>query len=109
MGRSALNISLGAILLIAAVAGFIIVPEHAATVTYFDPAVPQAACGPPNQGIAQAPGCTTVHSGVSHTAYDLLRVATWAVLIIGVLLAIVGLIHYARADRGQLPPSPRTS
>jgi hypothetical protein len=85
MRRSAVTISLGALLLIAAVAGFVIVPEHKP--------VP-ATCG---QG--SAVGCpiggSYLPSGLSQTVYDVLRVATWAVLIVGVLLVIVGLINYA--------------
>ena len=90
-----MTISLGALLLIAAVAGFVIVPEHMPNITYTDPRFPSAACGPPSIAI-QPQGCTTIRSGVSHTVSDGLRIATWAVLIVGVLLVTVGLINYAR-------------
>jgi hypothetical protein len=33
-------------------------------------------------------------SGLSHTAYDVLRVSIWALLIFGALLIIVGLMKY---------------
>jgi uncharacterized membrane protein HdeD (DUF308 family) len=37
-----------------------------------------------------------VHVGLSQTGYDLLRIGGWALIIIGALLVIVGLIAYAR-------------
>jgi hypothetical protein len=105
MRRSSVTTALGALLLIAAVAGFVIVPEHKPNITYADPGIPSAACGPPIPGIYQASGCTAIRSGVSHTLYDGLRIATWAVLIVGVLLVVVGLINYARrAPETQTPP-----
>ena len=36
-------------------------------------------------------------SGLSQTAYDLLRVGAWALVIVGGLLVIVGLIRVAQA------------
>ena len=33
-------------------------------------------------------------SGLSHTAYDVLRVGAWALIVFGVLLIIVGLMQY---------------
>jgi hypothetical protein len=39
-------------------------------------------------------------TGLSHTAYDLLRIGAWALVIIGALLVVVGLIGYrARVKR----------
>ena len=35
-----------------------------------------------------------VHAGLSQTAYDLLRIGAWALMIIGGLLVITGLIRY---------------
>ena len=35
-----------------------------------------------------------VHVGLSQTAYDLLRIGAWALMIIGGLLVITGLIRY---------------
>jgi uncharacterized membrane protein HdeD (DUF308 family) len=77
-----LTISLGALLLIAAVAGFVIVPEHAPMGSFNG-----STC-------AEYAGCP--RTGLSHTMYDVLRVATWAALIIGALVVIVGLISYSR-------------
>lgn len=34
--------------------------------------------------------------GLSQSLYDALRIATWAVLIVGVVLLVVGIINYAR-------------
>jgi hypothetical protein len=38
--------------------------------------------------------------GLSHTAYDLLRISAWALVIYGGLLVIVGLIGYLRGRIG---------
>jgi hypothetical protein len=38
-------------------------------------------------------------TGLSHTAYDLLRIGAWALVIFGALLVIVGLIGYWGAQR----------
>jgi hypothetical protein len=35
-----------------------------------------------------------VHVGLSQTAYDLLRISAWALIIIGALLVLTGLIRY---------------
>jgi hypothetical protein len=35
-------------------------------------------------------------SGLSQTAYDLVRIGAWALLIFGVLLVVTGLIRYSR-------------
>jgi hypothetical protein len=41
-----------------------------------------------------------VHVGLSQMAYDVLRIAAWALVIVGALVVITGLIRYcgARAD-----------
>ena len=41
----------------------------------------------------------TPASGLSPTNYDLLRIGAWALVIVGALLVVVGLIAYARAER----------
>jgi hypothetical protein len=92
MRRSAVAISLGALLLIAAVAGFVIVPEHKP--------VP-ATCGQGGPTVGCFSGGSYSSSGLSQTVYDGLRIAAWAVLIVGGLLVTVGLINYAR-------PRPQT-
>jgi hypothetical protein len=38
-------------------------------------------------------------SGLSQTAYDLLRIGAWALVIVGGLLVIVGLVGYWAAQR----------
>lgn len=45
---------------------------------------------------AQRPGIglVTPASGLSTTAYDLLRIGGWALVIVGVLTVILGLIRY---------------
>jgi hypothetical protein len=48
-----------------------------------------------------------VHRGLSQTAYDLLRIGAWALMIVGGLVVATGLIIY-RADarhRGEAGPS----
>jgi len=42
-----------------------------------------------------------VHIGLSNTAYDLLRIGAWALVIVGVLLVITGLIGYWGAQSGR--------
>lgn len=81
MGRL-ITIIIGTLLLIAAVAGFVIVPEHK----------PQFVCG--GFGAEGGPQC----AGWSRTAYDAARIGSWALLILGGLLVVVGLINYARRD-----------
>ena len=39
-------------------------------------------------------------SGLTPTAYDVIHVAGWALIIAGVLLMIMGLIRYSAAMRG---------
>jgi hypothetical protein len=38
------------------------------------------------------------HHGLSNTAYDLLRIGAWALVIFGAVLLLVGLIAYARRE-----------
>jgi hypothetical protein len=98
MRRAIVLIALGAVLLIGAAAGFVIVPEHK-----------------PQHGEAVVPGWggtgVYFHTGWSQTVYDAARIATWALLIVGTLLVVVVLINYARrphrrgtaSDTAQLP------
>jgi len=78
-------VALGAVLLIAAVVGFVIVPEH-------KPHTVTSVAG----GFECLSNCTTV--GWSQTMYDVALIATWAVLIVGALLVVMGLIRYARPE-----------
>jgi hypothetical protein len=90
--RSFATITTGAALLIVSVAGFIVVPEHA-------PGVEQV--GRDQFGNCQAIGetgntCHYVATGLAHTPYDALRITTWSLLIVGVVLTAIGLIGFAR-------------
>jgi uncharacterized membrane protein HdeD (DUF308 family) len=40
-----------------------------------------------------------VHTGLSQTAYDLLRIGAWALMILGAVTVIVGLIRYRAGMR----------
>jgi ABC-type Fe3+ transport system permease subunit len=83
MGRNVwLMLSAGAMLLIVAVAGFVIVPPHAPT--YSD--VPE-------------PFGSNYPTPWSTAAYDAARIATWAALIVGLILVLVGLIAAWRSPR----------
>lgn len=42
------------------------------------------------------PGYSTTSSGLSHTAYDLLQIGGWALIVIGLLLAVAGLLRSQR-------------
>jgi hypothetical protein len=76
--KPAIPISVGALLLIASAAGFVIVPDHKA---HF----------PPDLYLLGSP-----QVGWSSAAYEGARIGTWALLIVGGLLVAIGLIHYAR-------------
>jgi len=83
--------TVGACLLIASVAGFIIVPEHA-------PGLEQV--GRDQFGNCQPIGetgntCHWVATGISHTLYDALRITTWGLAIVGFLLTAIGVIGFA--------------
>lgn len=75
-------IAVGAVLMVGAAAGFVIVPEHKPRPTgwgtyLLDP----------------------TGAGWSRSLYDGLRIGTWALLIVGALLVAVGLINYANRAR----------
>ena len=71
----------GAALVIAGVAAFIEAHSHMP--------VPAMPCE------ANVFRCTPVPaSGLSQTGYDLLRIGAWALVIVGALLIVVGLIGY---------------
>jgi hypothetical protein len=60
-----------------------------------------------NQGIAVGSG--TPASGLSPTAYDLLHIGAWALVILGALTVILGLIRYwtaAKAATSAYAPEP---
>jgi hypothetical protein len=83
--------ALGAVLLVGAATGFVIVPEHK----------PQFSCG----------GWGGPCGGWSRPAYDAARIGTWALLIVGALLVVIGIINFARGPhrggtRGDTVPLP---
>ena len=78
-------VAVGAVVLIAAVAGFVIVPDHA----------PQFICA--GFGAVTGNQC----AGWPRSTYDGARIATWALAIVGALLVAMGLIRYARPEVGR--------
>lgn len=98
-------VAAGALLLIAAVSGFIVVPEHKPhkVTTYrqvpeldYPRLTPGAVSCDPVKRICETKVRTYLVP--SHTLYDVLRVAPWALAIVGALLAVVGLVRYARPE-----------
>ena len=51
-------------------------------------------------------GTGRLEYGLPTTAYDVLRIGSWALVIFGGLLVIVGLIAFARDGRGGSRASP---
>ena len=95
-------VAVGACLLIAAVVGFVVVPEHkpgSKIVARSGPTLELTCAGPLNGGIP--PNCVESGTGLSRTLYNALKVATWALVIVGVLLVAMGLIRYARPEVGR--------
>lgn len=84
MRRTILLLTIGVVLLLGAVTGFIIVPEHA----------PYS--GPSGVTFNPSPDEVLHGGGWSQTAYDLARIGTWALLIVGLISVIVGLLTYWR-------------
>jgi hypothetical protein len=79
---------LGAVALIGGVAARIEAGSHAPKTMAICPAT-ESACV----------NAKTIHVGLSHTAYDLLRIGSYALLIVGVLLVLTGLIAYWAQQR----------
>jgi len=75
----------GALMVIAGIAGFIEAHSHAPEVIY-------ARSGGDEYG-------RRVHVGLSQTAYDLLRIGAWALVILGAVTLIVGLIRLWQRPR----------
>jgi hypothetical protein len=98
MRRSGLGaVATGAVLLTAAVVGFVVVPEHKPG--FAQVFRPRSAVSHPDIPIVEGPNNTvevTTRVGWSKSTYDALRVVTWALVIGGVLLVAIGLIRYAR-------------
>jgi hypothetical protein len=97
------QVLIGAVLVIAGIAAFIEAGSHS-------PSYKQV-CRPPSceyrhfrgEAIPEGPETSVLESGhLSQTPYDLLRIGAWALVIIGGLLVVMGLIRYWRAQT----PSP---
>jgi hypothetical protein len=90
----------GAIMVIAGIAGFIEVHSNRPVAAYTPP--PESAlqslqlerAGP---GLRDWIGISTPASGLSPTAYDLLRIGAWALVILGAVTVLLGLLRYWRA------------
>jgi hypothetical protein len=84
----------GAVLLIAAVAGFIVALEHTPGTQLVDAqGQPLAGCDP-----GACAGTSVVHIGWAQATYDVVRVLTWALAIVGALLVVMGMIRYSRPE-----------
>lgn len=85
----------GAVLVVAGIAAFIEAHSHMP--------VPAEAVVEGNVYQAPGPAGSASHSlastGLSQTAYDLLRIGAWALVILGGLLVVVGLIGYWASKR----------
>jgi hypothetical protein len=78
----------GAVLVVAGIAAFIEAHSH--------PPELESRC---RKGGTACPleDFVNVHIGLSQTAYDLLRIGAWALVIVGGLLVVTGLIRYWRS------------
>jgi hypothetical protein len=85
----------GAVLVIAGIAAFIEASSH-------EP-IPATALGVRCAGEA----CHSAH-GLSQTAYDILRIGAWALVIVGALVVIMGLIRFwtTQKDRVRTDSTP---
>jgi hypothetical protein len=77
----------GAVLVVAGIAAFIEAHRHQ----------PVIAVSEVRAARMTLRGETPPESGLSHTAYDLLRIGGWALVIFGGALLVMGLIRYWRA------------
>jgi hypothetical protein len=91
------TVAVGAVLMIAAVAGFVIVPEHTpgTAIVSVPPNGPRVCGSGGNQPCGDAT-TAIVATGLSRTAYDVARIATWALVIVGALVVAMGLTRYGR-------------
>jgi hypothetical protein len=78
----------GAVMVIAGIAAFIEAHSHRPITHYVCPNGSEE---------CKAANLFAHHHGLSQTAYDLLRLGAWALVIVGALLIVVGFIGYWRA------------
>ncbi|MCW3032513.1 MAG: hypothetical protein JWM60_858 [Solirubrobacterales bacterium] len=92
-----LRVYIGAVMVIAGIAGFIEAHSHH----------PVPASGPistnpitveqlAEQGVAN--GGASSAEGLSQTAYDLIRIGAWALVILGAVTVVIGIVRAARTD-----------
>lgn len=100
-------VAVGAVLLIAAVVGLIVVPEHHPTsrseLVTSEGQVVRECFSTGSQGgpyTYRGVPChdATITSGPSQTLDDAVRIATWALAIFGACVVALGLIRYARPE-----------
>jgi hypothetical protein len=87
---------LGTILLICAVAGFVILPEHKPTsAAYAGTGTYVPGCS--DQERLSPTGCLVKPAhGLSRTSYDALRITTWALAISGAVIVTFALVREIR-------------
>lgn len=100
--RYALRTYAGAIAVIAGIAAFIEAHSNHPVVAYTSsPVSPAQQARLEHAGIPDAQIIeSTKASGLAPTAYDLLRIGAWALVILGTLTVVLGLIRYWSAANG---------
>lgn len=81
----------GLLSIVAAISGFVILPEH-------KPLPPCTADCVPSLGASLSGGFSDPVSRLSQPLYDALRITTWTLLLLGVTLLILGVIRVARGS-----------
>lgn len=87
------TVAIGIVLLLAAVAGFIVVPEHKPGSVLV---APNGDRGPQACTHELVIDCHQVATGLSQRAYDVLRTETWALLVVGALLVAISRVRHSR-------------
>jgi uncharacterized membrane protein HdeD (DUF308 family) len=89
----------GAIMVIAGIAAFIEAHSHHPIAGRIAPTTEDTRA---LQALQEHEGITFApvgHHGLSNTAYDLLRIGAWALVILGALTVLLGLIRYWQRSR----------
>ena len=86
----------GAIMVIAGIAAFIEAHSHKPATL---PAFPRIST---SAGATDEITVAVPNHGLSSTAYDLLRIGAWALVVLGALTVIVGLIRYWQRPRSAV-------